>query len=281
MGYRPKKFTETIHALWKKEGRGTGEGASYTPWLQEGDVPTVQGEMVRFKCAKTGRRGVCFSSIEDRHRRYYETKATVSSIDEQFPLDRERTRRIARQLGIPHPADPKSRVDIVMTTDLVVRGETTSGKPFVLPRSVKASKDLSDFNNAEHGEIERRYWAENGCEWKFITESAACMPTVLIENLDLLFAFRFPLEEQPWDGYWMWLLRGVAEMTQKNASAARFDTWCSTLDHDLSLQPSHGRHALSFLIHREIIPVDLPTVSLRTLPANLLRIKFDRLGAYV
>lgn len=272
MGFRATPFTELVYERWTKEGRGTGEGAAYKPWLQPGDVPTNVGNMVRFVCAKSGRSGVSFSMGEDDARLYYETKAVVKAIYEQFPLDRERTRRIARQMGVAHPADPHTKVDTVMTTDLVIHGVSADGARLVLPRSFKPESRLHVYNNAEHAEIERRYWAEEGEVWKFLTDSQACTPAVLRENLYLLKPFRFELEDQPWEGYWPWLLENVATQTRKHGGSASFDAWCGELDHKLGIREQHSRYALCYLVHRQQIRFDLASAPLQQFPVELLEI---------
>jgi hypothetical protein len=104
----------------------------------------------------------------------------VIDIREQFPLDRDETRRIAADMGVRHPADAQSRTDIVMTTDFVVNvrtGETIT----VAARSVKPASELDKARTLEKQEIERRYWHVKGVDWGLVTELD--LPTQRIKNL--------------------------------------------------------------------------------------------------
>lgn len=176
-------------ARWIAAGRGTGTGASWNPWLHPGDVPQYQSNLERFICSGTGRVAVHFSTFECDVRACYEYARGYRGCDEQFPLDRERTRAIARRLGIDHPRDPNSRIDIVITTDLVVHLERPDGQRIRLPRSCKTTADIAIFNHAEHAEIERRYWEEEGEQWKLVLDTQ--LSRTSIENIHLLRPHRF------------------------------------------------------------------------------------------
>ena len=149
MGFVTYPFTEAKMARWIKEGRGNGTGASWNPWLHPGDVPQYQSNLERFICSKTGRVTVHFSTFECDVRACYEYARGYMGCDEQYPLDREKTRSIARRLGIDHPKDPKSRIDIVMTTDLVVHLKGINGQKIKIARSCKPSADILKFNQAD------------------------------------------------------------------------------------------------------------------------------------
>lgn len=90
-------------------------------------------------------------------------------IREQFPLDRERTRSIARELGVRHPRDPRSGVDIVMTTDVVVDLAIASGSRLV-PHFVKPAGELGKRRIQEKFEIERIYWEQLGLRLQVLTD---------------------------------------------------------------------------------------------------------------
>lgn len=50
-------------ARFKKEGRGTGRGKDYKPWLKIQDVSSL-GRSTRVFCFKTGREHHCLSDLE-------------------------------------------------------------------------------------------------------------------------------------------------------------------------------------------------------------------------
>jgi hypothetical protein len=60
-----RKRTSNIEK-WIKEGRGTGIGADYQPWLKIQDVSSV-GRSTRLKGIKTGRQHEFLSDLERNH----------------------------------------------------------------------------------------------------------------------------------------------------------------------------------------------------------------------
>jgi hypothetical protein len=80
------------------------------------------------------------------------------------------TRLIAAEMGVRHPRDPHTRVDIVMTTDLVVK--FIGG--VLRPIACKALEDLGNRRTRDKLEIERRYWKLLGHDWKLRTERSLC-----------------------------------------------------------------------------------------------------------
>lgn len=111
----------------KAEGRGTGEGANYRPWIGVGEFSSfgeeklLPGKLIR-------RLHTTHSQIERAFLEVIETKAHVADIREQYPLDIAETYQIAKDLVIIHPRDYKTKADLVMTTDfLIVRKDESLG----------------------------------------------------------------------------------------------------------------------------------------------------------
>ena len=91
-----------------KEGRGTGRGVDYKPWLLVQDVPS-QGLASRVKGVKTGRVHHLLSQLEHRCFLILDWSGRVTDIREQYPLlPLEETVASAESLGIKHPQDPKT-----------------------------------------------------------------------------------------------------------------------------------------------------------------------------
>nr|WP_254052811.1 TnsA endonuclease N-terminal domain-containing protein [Bacillus sp. V59.32b] len=102
---------------WIKEGRGSGFGAEYKPWLKIQDVSS-KGRSTRLKGIKTNRQHEFLSDLERNYFYITEYSDLVIDIREQFPLlPLEETIVIADELGIKHPTNPRSGELIVMTTD--------------------------------------------------------------------------------------------------------------------------------------------------------------------
>ncbi|KQW38379.1 TnsA endonuclease N-terminal domain-containing protein [Rhizobacter sp. Root404] len=185
---RTYPFTEKKYHQWRLEGRGTGEGPTWKPWVQRGDFSSYGKQTLDSLQGANGREIHTFSALERSAWLVYIAKKDVLGIEEQSPLDRDETREIARGLGIEHPRDSESRVDVVMSTDFLIRVRLPDGSVKRLARSVKTAHAFSDHNDMEHAEIERLYYARRGISWAFLTESS--FPRTLLSNVDMLYMHR-------------------------------------------------------------------------------------------
>lgn len=163
----PYLFNEQRFEKWTAEGRGVGHGIDYKPWLRITNVPST-GRRHRVKSTVHGRVMHLMSDLERNCMFELEWRGCVD-IREQFPLDRDHTRRIAKQMGIRHPRDPYSQVDIVMTTDLV-RDVMTPDGIRVIPYFVKTVSELGKQRVRDKFEIERRYWSDLGMKLQIMTD---------------------------------------------------------------------------------------------------------------
>lgn len=199
MAKRRYGFDDAKLARFLKEERGQGHGKDYRPWLTIQDVSS-SGRSCRIHSRKTGREHHLLSDIETALFLLLDWSDSVSDIREQFPLDRDETRRIAADMGVRHPADTQSRIDIVMTTDFVVNwrvGDTIT----IAARSVKPAGELDKDRTLEKQEIERRYWQIKGVDWGLVTNLD--LPAQRIKNLRWLHEMQ-SLEHMtaPYPGYW-------------------------------------------------------------------------------
>ncbi|EEP55107.1 TnsA endonuclease N-terminal domain-containing protein [Clostridium butyricum] len=126
-----------------KEGRGTGIGKDYIPWIRIQDIAS-KGRVTRVKGIKTGRQHELLSDMERNYFYFLEFASKVIDIREQYPLlPLEETLSIAMELGIPHPKDPKTNEPIVMTTDFLITTEN-NGEYYEAARTIKSKDDLLD-----------------------------------------------------------------------------------------------------------------------------------------
>lgn len=85
---------------WIKEGRDSGVGADYKPWLNIKDVSSL-GRSTRLKGIKTGRQHEFLSDLERNYFYLTEFSDFIVDIREQYPLlQLEETLVIADELGI-------------------------------------------------------------------------------------------------------------------------------------------------------------------------------------
>ncbi len=188
MAKRKRENTPDIVERRIKEGRGTGRGGDYKPWLLVQDVPS-QGLASRIKGVKTGRVHHLFSQLEYRCFLILDWSEQVTDIREQFPLfPLEETLTLAESLGIKHPHDPKSQNPTVMTSDFVITVKKGNGVAEQV-LSVKPSDQLSRPRVLEKLELERQYWTKREMPWHLVTEQD--ISKSLTDNLEWLQPYRF------------------------------------------------------------------------------------------
>lgn len=175
-----------------KEKRGHGNGKHYKPFLTVRDVPS-RGRVHRRPALTHGRIVHLLSDLELSAFLLFDWDKKVVDIREQYPLDPEKTRKIADRLGINHPA--VRGVMQIMTTDFVL-DILDNGKIKNLAVSVKYNAELEDERVIEKQELERRYWEGEGIEWFLFTEKE--VPNTLIQNIKWLMPHihSFDLDEQ-------------------------------------------------------------------------------------
>lgn len=163
-----RKRTSKIQK-WIKEGRGSGIGSEYKPWLKIQDVSSL-GRSTRLKGIKTNRQHEFLSDLERNYFYITEFSDFVIDIREQFPLlPLEETIVIADELGIKHSTDPKTGEPIVMTTDFLLTVDKGQGV-FEVARTVKMKDELLKERVLEKFEIEREYWQRRDIDWGIVTE---------------------------------------------------------------------------------------------------------------
>lgn len=190
----PYAFTEARLTRWTKEGRGAGEGASYRPWLECRNVRS-RGRKHRLPGVLHDRVMHLMSDLERNAVLFFERDPRVLDIREQYPLDREITRAIAREMGVVHPRDPATGTDIVMTTDMLITFAGRSGAPSTRAFSVKPVGELLHHRTVIKQEIERRYWERLGIVWRPLLDTALRRREYFNAVLWAREWFRFPTDD--------------------------------------------------------------------------------------
>ncbi|MGY0693963.1 TnsA endonuclease N-terminal domain-containing protein [Virgibacillus sp. FSP13] len=168
---------------WIKEGRGTGSGVDYQPWLKIQDVSSL-GRSTRLKGIKTSRQHEFLSDLERNYFYLTEFSDVVLDIREQYPLlPQEETIVIAEELGIKHPVDPKTGDPIVMTTDFLLTVNKGQGV-FEVARTIKMKDELLKERVLEKFEIEREYWRRKNIDWAIVTDEN--IPKIVTRNISYI-----------------------------------------------------------------------------------------------
>lgn len=239
-----------------KEGRGTGVGAEYKPWIKIQDVPSL-GRSTRLKGIKTGRQHEFLSDMEKNYFYILEYSDSVTDIREQYPLlSIEETLTIADELGIQHPKNPKTGEDIVMTTDFLITKEV-QGKTINVARTVKAKDMLMNKRVIEKFELERVYWERREVDWGIVTEEE--INKVLAKNISFFHSY-YNLEELDSFAdideaeFGDLVLEYVRRIVDAQASVREV---ASLFDKDMNLQKGTGIAIFKHLLAKKIIFTDL------------------------
>ncbi|WP_239748509.1 TnsA endonuclease N-terminal domain-containing protein [Mammaliicoccus sp. A-M2] len=168
---------------WIKEGRGSGIGSDYKPWLNIQDVSSL-GRSTRLKGIKTNRQHEFLSDLERNYFYLTEYSNCIMDVREQFPLlPLEETIVIADELGIKHPVDPKTNEPIVMTTDFLLTVD--KGEEIVeVARTVKMKDELYKKRVLEKFDIEKVYWERRNIDWGIVTEFQ--IPKIFARNISYI-----------------------------------------------------------------------------------------------
>ncbi len=154
-----------------KEGKGIGKGKEYKPWILIQDIPST-GRVSRIKGITTQRQHELLSDLERNYFYYLDFSDNVIDIREQYPLlPVEETILIANELGIEHPKHPKTKENIIMTTDFLITVQNLDGKMEEKARTLKYKDELLNKRVLEKFEIERVYFERQDIEWGIVTEN--------------------------------------------------------------------------------------------------------------
>lgn len=165
---------------WIKEGRGSGRGKEYKPWLTVRDVAS-SGRSHRIFGHKSQRTHHLLSDLELAVFLLLEWKTDTVDIREQFPLRLRETSMLAEEAGIAHPSVRGEYQ--VMSSDFLVITQDKSLPKFVL--QVKYASALQDRRTTEKLEIERRYWQGKKIPWFLVTERE--IPASFFDNINWLY----------------------------------------------------------------------------------------------
>lgn len=271
MAKRRYEFDESKYARFLKEGRGQGVGAEYLPWLTIYDVPS-KGRVARIPGIKSGRLHHTFSDIESNLLKLLDWSDSVLDIREQFPLDRDLTREIAASMGIAHPADPKTGIDIVMTTDVVFDTKNDMQGCCRFARAVKLSTDLDDLRTIEKLEIERRYWeqTEGKNDWGIVTELE--LPKQRIKNISWAREM-YSLEglTAPYQEYWPDRCLRTLDMLEACSLSVTVKEVLLLLENRYGFLNGEGLTVIRHLVATKVIVIDMDKPFLVSGPLSQIR----------
>jgi hypothetical protein len=266
---RGPKMNEKTVQRFIAEGRGTGQGADYKPWISVQDISSL-GESRRVPGLKIDREHQLLSNVEWHLFLLLEWSTDIVDIREQFPLDRDLTQEIAATLGIRHPFYPGTNVPTVMTVDMLVT-RMHGGKEALEAYDAKRSEEAEDENSLAKLEITRYYLENSGIPHHLVFHSALPQPEVT--NIELIRGSALkPEEQEPYPGFYEHHKHVMASMLERQQATGSLYQFCTFYDRSQSISAGEGLRIAKMLMLDRILDADLTNPDLVTAPMASFRI---------
>ena len=252
MAKRDRRQTAKTIEKRLKLGRGSGRGADYKPYLYIHDAST-HGLASRVRGWTTGREHHLTTKLELHSFYIMDWSSSITDIREQYPLDLDETRAIARSLDIRHPADPRTGDDHVMITDFVLttsQGTVTTDSA----RAVRYAASLAGTRALEKMEIERVYWSGRGVDWGILTERE--INRTLVANIEWVHRYRDVRDLPPLDAALVHRVEAVLSPLVGSEAAALHEL-TDSCDDRLALAPGTSLTVVRHLIASRRWRVDM------------------------
>lgn len=183
MSSRPQFNSPEAIARRLAEGRGTGEGPYYIPWINIHDFASW-GQRRRSYNHKVERLINTLSRLEFFNYLLATTDEEVIDIQENYPLRREKSVQIAHDNGIKHPRVSRDCA-IVMSTDLRLTIRR-NGKIHYKIWTTKYTDELRKWRTLEKLKIDELYWTtEPNHSWELRTQAE--LPRDFLDNVQWLY----------------------------------------------------------------------------------------------
>lgn len=167
----PKKWTEEIVQRRIKEGRGSGEGDDYSPWIFVQEFSS-KGTQTRVCPVKLRRTVHTMSYLEKYMFVTREFNPAFVGYFEQFPMPRAVTMGYAKAMGIRHPLYRETGVPVVMTLDAIAVMKDLDGNLTKVAWDAKPNCDLKKKRVLEKLNLHTSYCKYTGLPHRLFTETS-------------------------------------------------------------------------------------------------------------
>lgn len=260
MGYHHRAWTEEKIERLRKQGRGTGVGKDYRPFIEITDLSST-GLSRRTFSTKTGRVHHLLSDVEWSFFLMLQWSNDVIDIREQFPLDRDITRDVATSLGIAHPCYPGTHTSTVMTVDFLVT-RIRNDEKVLEAYDIKRTEAAEDIRTLDKLEISRETCSLLDTAHHLIYHSM--LPLQKIKNIEWIFGGQYVEgEQEPYTGYieehCSRLLSAMATASNKSI----LSDFCSQYDERCGLQAGSALRFARMLMHERALmpPLESPDLA--------------------
>ena len=251
MSKRNLEWNDNKLQRFLKEGRGTGEGKEYKPFLTIQDMPS-QGRVSRLFCHKTYRIHHLFSDIETRMFYIFMWEDAVTDIREFYPLlNMADVIKDKRGIDFSKFADKETGTPYVFTTTFLITCKNHENKDFYIARSVKYSDALEKKYIIEKLEVERRYWESKGVDWGIITQKD--IPVIKAKNIEWVYSSL--VDDEIENNTKCELSHVLLQII--NGSSSNIRTITSNFDKEYNLDAGTGLFLFKYLIATKEIIVNM------------------------
>ncbi|WP_321910289.1 TnsA endonuclease N-terminal domain-containing protein [Paraburkholderia sp. J11-2] len=269
-----QKWSEATIARLIKEGRGSGEGPNYVPWVGVHDVASL-GRTHRAWSPTYERTIHLLSDVEWRTFILLEYSRKFPELYEGYPLDRKITLEISAALGIAHPCYPRTTIPMVMTVDFL-GVDRRVGNARIEAFDCKRSEDM-DSENAERTieklEITRAYFAGMNVPHHLVLHSQLHDQTV--RNVEWIRSGILKHDEpEPYEGYFREKLEQMNNELTNGTFTCSLSEYCRAFDERHAMRAGEGSRLARMLLweHRlkcNLSNIDVNKLSVSSLPGNL------------
>lgn len=268
MAKRDNSWTKSKKDRFLQEGRGSGEGKNYKPWLMIQDFPSM-GRASRIFGWKSQRIHHLFTDSETRFFYLLEMEDDVIDIREHYPLlNYEDVVKQRDDLNFDYFKDKNSGEYYVLSTSFLITVKALDGSIKYLARSLKASSELEKKFTLERLEIERRYWQSKGnIDWGIITERD--ISVVRAKNIEWIHSSRFEFVDRGFTQESLsFLIDDYLHMMKNESEPIR--VFCKRFEEEQNLNPGTGVFIFKYLLASKIIAVDMnKKISTNDLTSNI------------
>lgn len=249
-----KRWSQATIEKLKKEGRGTGAGSTWIPWVQILDFYS-EGRTDYGFSAKLGRAPHLLSDGEAMLFAILEQRDDVVDINEGWPFDVDDTQEVASLLKIRHQTYPGTHLPFIMTLDFMVT-VMTFGERSLEAWAVKTAAELDKPGVVEALEIARYICRDMGIPFKLAISEG--MPKQEAKNLNWFRkAMPHPKSSEPYPGYWEEHQQMmVADMRNRNFDGSLVD-YCKSYEKTHSAERGVGMRVMRILLHKKVVTMDL------------------------
>lgn len=268
MGKGIQKWSEETIARLIKEGRGSGVGPNYKPWVGVHDVASL-GRTHRAWSPTYGRTIHLLSDVEWHTFLLLEHSQKFPELYEGYPLDRKITLEIAAALRIAHPCYPRTTVPMVMTVDFL-GVDRRRGNERVEAFDCKRSEDMDGANaerTIEKLEITRAYFAGTKVPHHLVLHSQLHDQTV--RNVEWIRSGIIKQDEpEAYEGYFEEKMEQMSKELKNGTFACSLSEYCRAFDERHAMPAGDASRVARMLLWEHRIKCNLSSTNVKKLSVS-------------